>query len=259
MYVTVGGRRVQSGLYRLTYTGNEPTDPAKSIPDGETARKQRRVLESLLQVGSGVASKPELDRIWDSLGSSDRGIRHAARAALEKQPVSDWKDRLSSEKDPVISTAATIALARVDADQSASEIFAKATGIRYQQCESRQTRLDILRSITLALIRAGQPSSADRAKLIRWLDKIYPAQTPEENRDLSAIAAFLEAPFAVERGIRLLTNASGQEEQIGYALNLRFIKNGWTPELRRTYFKWFVLSGNYRGGARMSNFLSDIK
>ncbi len=259
MYMTVGGRRVQSGLYRLTYTGSEPTNPAKSIPDGETARKKRRVLESLLQAGSAVANKPELDRIWDSLGSPDRGIRHAARAALEKQPVADWKGRLSGEKDSVISTAAMIALARVDADKSASEIFEKATTISYRKTRSRQTRLDILRSITLALIRAGQPSSANRAELITWLDKIYPAQTPEENRDLSAIAAFLEAPFAAERGIRLLTNASGQEEQIGYALNLRFIKNGWTPELRRTYFKWFVLSGNYRGGARMSNFLADIK
>ena len=259
MYMTVGGRRVQSGLYRLTYTGNESTDTATSIPGGETARKQRRVLEDHLQADSRVASKPELDRIWDSLGSPDRGIRHAARVALEKQPISDWKDRLSGEKDPVISTAAMIALARVNADQSASEIFAKATSIRYRSCESRQTRLDILRSVTLALIRAGQPSSANRAKLMSWLDEIYPSQTPEENRDLAAIAAFLEAPFAVERGIRLLTNSSVQEEQIGYALNLRFIKNGWTPELRRTYFKWFVLSGNYKGGARMSKFLTDIK
>ena len=259
MYMTVGGRRVQSGLYRLTYTGNESTDTVTSIPGGETARKQRRVLEDHLQADSRVASKPELDRIWDSLGSPDRGIRHAARVALEKQLVSDWKDRLSGEKDQVISTAAMIALARVNADRSASEIFAKATSIRYRSCESRQTRLDILRSVTLALIRAGQPSSANRAKLMSWLDEIYPSQTPEENRDLAAIAAFLEAPFAVERGIRLLTNSSVQEEQIGYALNLRFIKNGWTPELRRTYFKWFVLSGNYKGGARMSKFLTDIK
>jgi putative heme-binding domain-containing protein len=69
----------------------------------------------------------------------------------------------------------------------------------------------------------------------------------------------LNAPFAVERGMKLLANASGQEEQIGYALNLRHLKDGWTPELRETYFKWFVLSGNYKGGARLGNYLSDIK
>ena len=32
--------------------------------------------------------------------------------------------------------------------------------------------------------------------------------------------------------MKLLANASGQEEQIGYALNLRYLQDGWTPELR---------------------------
>ena len=59
--------------------------------------------------------------------------------------------------------------------------------------------------------------------------------------------------------MKLLTNASGQEEQIGYALNLRYLQDGWTPELRETYFRWFVLSGNYKGGARLANYLADIK
>ena len=72
------------------------------------------------------------------------------------------------------------------------------------------------------------------------------------------MAAFVNAPFAVERGMKLLTNASGQEEQIGYALNLRHLKDGWTP-MRETYFKWFVLSGNYRGGARLANYLATLR
>jgi mono/diheme cytochrome c family protein len=147
----------------------------------------------------------------------------------------------------------------VDGQGSASEIIAKATSLDYTKTKSRQIRLDILRSVTLSLTRGGQPNESDRAKLIKWLDGIYPARTPDENRDLSAMAAFLKAPFAVERGMKLLTNASGQEEQIGYALNLRHLKDGWTPKLRETYFKWFVLSGNYRGGARLANYLADIK
>ena len=108
-----------------------------------------------------------------------------------------------------------IALARVDAEGSASEIIAKATSLNYTKTKSRQTRFDILRSVTLSLTRGGQPNASDKAKLIKWLDRIYPAGTPDENRDLSAMAAFVNAPFAVERGMKLLTNASGQEEQIG--------------------------------------------
>jgi len=259
MYITVGGRRVQSGLYRLTYIGDESTAPARSVPGGQAEREARRALEAYLQSDAAVASELELDRIWSSLGSADRGIRHAARAALEKQPVGNWKGRLKGETNLVISTAGMIALARVDAQKSASEIIGKATGIDYNNTNSRQTRLDILRSVTLTLTRSGEPSARDKAKLIKWLDGVYPAQTPEENRDLSAMAAFLNAPFAVERGMKLLANASGQEEQIGYALNLRYLKDGWTPALRETYFKWFALSGNYKGGARLANYLADIK
>lgn len=259
MYITVGGRRVQSGLYRVTYVGDESTAPARSVIGGQSERQARRALEAHLQRDAAVASESELDGIWSSLGSADRGIRHAARAALEKQPVGNWKGRIKGETNPVISTAAMIALARVDAKNSASEILDKATRIDYNNTSYRQTRLDILRSVTLTLTRSGKPSARDKVKLITWLDGIYPAQTPEENRDLSAMAAFLNAPFAVERGMKLLANASGQEEQIGYALNLRHLKNGWTPELRETYFKWFALSGNYKGGARLANYLADIK
>ena len=259
MYIAFGGRRVQSGLYRITYVGDESTAPAKLVRTGESERKARRLLEEHLQEGAKVANSSELDRIWVSIGSDDRGIRHAARAGLEKQSVKKWKNRLADEANPVISTAAMIALARVDAKESASEILAKATSLDYGKTRSLQTRLDLLRSVTLTLTRGGQPKESDKIKLIKWLDGIYPASTPEENRDLSAMAAFLNAPFAVERGMKLLTNASGQEEQIGYALNLRHLKDGWTPQLRETYFKWFVLAGSYKGGARLANYLADIK
>ena len=39
----------------------------------------------------------------------------------------------------------------------------------------------------------GEPRAGLKKKLIAWLDTLYPARTPEENRDLSAIMAFLQA------------------------------------------------------------------
>ena len=44
MYFTVGGRRTQSALYRVTYTGTESTAPAKLAPPNDAA-KLRRSLE----------------------------------------------------------------------------------------------------------------------------------------------------------------------------------------------------------------------
>ena len=259
MYFTVGGRRVQSGLYRVTYTGDESTTPAKSISGGEKQRQQRHSLEAWVQKGAANANAKQLNQIWNSLGTRDRGIRHAARVALEKQPVKNWKNRLNREKNPVINTAALIAMARADGKNSSARILKQSMRFDYAAIKGRQLRLDVLRGITLALTRGGQPAAQLKKTLITWLDKIYPARTPEENRDLSAIMAFLQAPSAVEKGMKLLAEASGQEEQIGYALNLRHLKQGWSPKQRELYFKWFVLSGNYQGGARLKNYLADIK
>ena len=67
------------------------------------------------------------------------------------------------------------------------------------------------------------------------------------------------APSAAKKGMALLSEASGQEEQIGLALNLRHVKQGWSPALRKQYFRWFVRASNYQGGARLRNYLNDIK
>jgi putative heme-binding domain-containing protein len=258
MYIAVGGRKVQSGLYRVTYIGKESTAPAKSATGGEEARARRQALEKFVQKGVKPANQNQLNKIWSALGAKDRGIRHAARVALEKQPTRNWKKKLSPEKNPVIASAAMIALARADG-KSSSNILTKAVSLNYRTEKNWQQRIDVLRSITLALTRGGEPQPEQKKKLISWLDQIYPASTPEENRDLSAIMQFLQAPSAARKGMALLRGASGQEEQIGYALNLRHLKTGWTSLLRESYFKWFVRAGNFKGGARLSNYLDGIK
>ena len=258
MYIAVGGRKVQSGIYRVTYIGKESTAPAKSMPGGEVARKRRQALENFVQKGVKPANPKQLNQIWSALGAHDRGIRHAARVALEKQPVKNWKNKLSSEKNPVVASAAMIALARADS-KSSGTVLSKAMTLDYANEKNWQQRIDLLRSITLALTRGGQPQPEQKKKLIEWLDKIYPAATPEENRDLSALMQFLQAPSAAKKGMALLRSASGQEEQIGYALNLRHLKTGWTSMLRESYFKWFVRAGSFKGGARLSNYLDGIK
>jgi putative heme-binding domain-containing protein len=258
MYIAVGGRKVQSGIYRVTYEGRESTAPAKSIPGGEVARKRRQALENFVQKGVKPANPKQLNQVWSALGAQDRGIRHAARVALEKQPVKNWKNKLSSEKNPVVASAAMIALARADS-KSSEAVLSKAMTLDYANEKNWQQRIDLLRSITLALTRGGQPQPEQKKKLIGWLDKIYPAATPEENRDLSAIMQFLQAPSAAKKGMALLRSASGQEEQIGYALNLRHLKTGWTSMLLESYFNWFVRAGSFKGGARLSNYLDGIK
>ena len=267
MYFATGGRRVQSGLFRVTYNGDESTAPVKTDTSGQENRNKRRELEAFVQRDAAEASAKQLDDIWKNLGSSDRGIRHAARVALEKQSAQKWSHLIDSEDNLWIKTAAMIAWARVasaqqnpeQAQNAAQLIQAELMQLDYAAIGELQLRLDVLRALTLSLTRGKMPSNDTRGQLILWLDQIYPAMTPQENRDLSAIMQFLQAPSAVVKGMALLNEASGQEEQITYAMHLRHLQDGWTPELRENYFQWFVLAGGYHGGARLANYLADCK
>ena len=267
MYFATGGRRVQSALFRVTYNGNESTAAVKTNTTGQKERDKRHSLEAFVQRNAAEASTEQLDDIWKNLGFSDRGLRHAARVALEKQPAKKWSARIKSEDNLWIKTAAMIAWARVassgesdeQATNAARSIQQQLMKIDYASLGKQQLRLDVLRALILSLTRGGQPSDDIRSQLINWLDGIYPAVSPQENRDLSAIMQFLQAPSAVEKGMGLLNEASGQEEQITYAMHLRHLKGGWTPELRENYFQWFVLAGGYHGGARLANYLTDCK
>jgi putative heme-binding domain-containing protein len=129
----------------------------------------------------------------------------------------------------------------------------------YAAIRAEQDRLNLLRALTLALTRGGKPEPEIRLRVLRWLDDIYPAASARENRDLTALLASLESPSLVPRAMMLLETSTSQEEQITYAMNLRFIKEGWSPPLRLQYFQWLARSENYNGGPRFRGYLSDIR
>ena len=45
MYFMVGGRRTQSALYRVKYTGSESTDPAQAPPVSPEAKLRKEGIE----------------------------------------------------------------------------------------------------------------------------------------------------------------------------------------------------------------------
>jgi hypothetical protein len=89
MYFMIGGRRTQSGLYRVSYTGSESTAPAKPRTISAEA-KLRRELEQYHLDGTGPDA---IEKAWPHLNHSDRFVRYAARVAIEKQAVANWKDK----------------------------------------------------------------------------------------------------------------------------------------------------------------------
>jgi len=91
------------------------------------------------------------------------------------------------------------------------------------------------------------------------LDPSFPADTFELNWLLCETMAFLQAPSTASKGMALIASAESQEPQMQYARSLRFLKAGWTPELRKQQLEWFLKAANYQGGASFTKFIEFIR
>lgn len=263
MYLTVGGRKTQSGLYRIRYVGGDstaPAAPASDPADVVAARELRLRLESL-HLG---ATEAELSLAIQNLGNVDRGIRSAARIALEHQPVDRWADATLDVEDPLARITAVVGLARTGGREWQPRAIESLLRTDWTTA-TRTARLDLLRAHSLAFMRLGSPDEAQRFAILAQLNRHFPTNDPAVDRELAQVLIFLEAPDIpgrggiVDRVVALLQQASGQEEQIHYAMALRGVRSGWTESTRRAYFEWFRSMSEARGGMSFGGFLENIR
>lgn len=276
LYFAVGGRGVQSALYRVSYEGSEPTTAisASASPSAveDSELQAQRDLRHRLEAFHGRPDARAVAEVWRYLGDSDRAIRYAARIALEWQDPAGWRDKALSEKDPRIAIAALMALARasgrdtlhrdpsVSADQQLQDrILSALESVDWSQL-AEPDRLDLVRAVSLALIRFDAPAEAVRARLIARFATRFPTSSRDLNLQLAGLLVYLEAPDAAEKVMGAFRQALTQEEQMEYALVLRTLRTGWTQELREEYFRWFVTTGaGYRGGNTFASSLRTIR
>lgn len=280
MYVSVGGRKVQSGLYRVTYVGGEsaalssdlPMPRAEEANDVQTMRKKvnglraksdagmRKLIEVSQKVASGSLPSSMLDLIWRGLSSPDRNLRFAARIAIEHQPVASWKDKALNETNPRAALTALMALARSSGgDKSLQKPILDALGrIDFKSLKGID-RVTLIRDYMLVFTRLGEPDAATKTELIAKLNPLFPTNDTGLNRDLAEVLVYLGDSGIVAKAAPLVNDSPTQEEQIDYARILCFAKAGWTKELRVDYFRWFLRAANYKGGASFDLFIGEIK
>jgi len=268
MYFAIGGRKVQSGLYRVTYVGDEDTSPAVKKSGGQKARNVRIVLEQF----HGKQDDRAVQLAWRFLDDKDPFIRNAARSALESQPAANWGRRAFREENAGKKIQALLALTRVrgvdpfhriDSDipqnnMQGARILEALAGINYGSLDE-QNRQALVRTYQVALNRFRGAEKDLASKITRQLDPHFPADNQVSNRLLCETLVYLQSPTAAKKGMALLEDAATQEEQMEYARSLRMLKTGWTNALRTTYFEWFLRAANFRGGASFVAFIENIR
>ncbi len=248
LYFITGGRGSQSGLYRVTWTGEAAPEAAPKISEQAIDQAKRaRVLRRQLEVLQRKQDPTALEFLWEQLDSEDEWLRFSARVALENQPLETWRERLGSAEDSRAMRMALLALARVGNVEDQPLILDKLSGLNWSALSS-QDLLVPLRTLQLTLIRQGRPQSSNLDELSPKLSALYPHDSFAVNWLLAELLVEFRAPQVIERTLGLLEASATQEEQIQFAKTLVRVKTGWTRESAQRMLAWLYRTRRLPGG-----------
>ncbi len=279
MYFATGGRRGESNLWRIVYTGSESTAPQPAeVVKNETRDKLAGFIRD--------PKTADLDFIYAHLGSDERTIRFMARAAIERLPDADWASRLEKEDNIWTVLIGSMALARLDATAHRPLILTSLMKLDWSKLTTHQ-KLNWLRATGLVFIRDKGPDEAEKAAVIGKIDSSYPSDERFLNFELARMLCYLQAPGVVARTLKLMDEAPAEgpepwenlvdrnahygkdinsvmknhppTTQIHYLYCLRAVKGPWEPGERRRAFNWFREIDSRTGGSSYSAAIAMIR
>lgn len=290
MYLITGGRKTQSKLYRVTYAGKrkpasqEETD---EITDHRAAchrfssqsRRTRRELETLL---THDITDEQFHEAWEQLGNTDPWISHAAARVIERVPITQWEEKALREPIPKIAVRAITCLLRSQENQQTTravkrlaELAEKSNSFSIQTSQHESTREHAFYGIQLALSTSQQSLKELAPEVTGTLAKMYrvkkassgrtAANTATQqfhypcNRLLSEILATSGNERFVSTTLDFVQQATRPDQRLHFLYVLRNVTDGWTPKLRRLYFKYLAMASEEQGGAGLPDFLQRIR
>lgn len=289
MYFLTGGRRTESALWKVTYTGTESTAPAPKTP-APTGELADGIAQDRALLQSAVAGKDEARRkadvLWKQIGSPDRLQRYSARLVLEQIPVSTWGNRLSSETNPWAIITGSLAVARNGNKPQLATASEALLRVDWAKLDKQQ-KLNWLRAVGLIFARGGEPEKETRDKVLAKIDSSFPAADEFLDRELCRLLSYLQAPGIVSRTLGLMDSAPPthapdwlelakrnssygktvetmisnlpNEQVIHYIYCLRVVKGPWHADERKRFFMWLSKLSNNSGGESYAGFIADLR
>lgn len=280
-----GGRGIPSTLYRVQRTPAASSTPASSRgPEQPTAA---RAMREMLERYHGRVDERALDVAWPQLGAADPVLRHAARIAIESQPVATWRERAlaSPVAEPWAALHALLALAKQGAVGDVPALLDALAKVDFRGLDEAQ-RIAWLRVHEVALARHGVPTGAVLTALQQRLLALFPSGSARLDRALVELLAAVDAPGLLERvlpmlaemrpaapppwlelagrnpsyggAIRAMLANMPPTDQLAIAWPLRMVRHGWTLEQREQFFRFVGAARQQKGGASYDGYLKGL-
>lgn len=287
MYFITGGRDKESTLYRVVYKDNISTAEADSTEESDESQEARE-LRKTLEAFHGIQDPEALRASWPHLSSKDRFVRHAARVAVEWQPVDTWAEKAMNEVIPQARITALVALARAGSEEYRNGATESLLELNFDALPTMQ-KLGYLRGASLIFMRLGDPTDQQRSEITDILVNQLPHEDVRVNTEAIRLLVYLEDSRVIGKALALLQDDKeppvpdwdstliARSEQYGgtimemlknpppvhkleYAFMLRNLAHGWTTEQRREYFTFInEASEQGMGGNSYVGFLERMR
>jgi len=262
LYLTTGGRRTQSGLYRIRVS-----DPALAATDGpgsgptakgSEARRTRRALEEGHDGGTAL----DRELLWEGLGSTDRAVRGAARIAAEAR-LDGWRDDFRARLDAAIDLPhrrleVGLALARVGSDADRAWVatsLAERMGSWHAEPELHRHALGVALRV---VARSDTLESGVREALLAAFDPHFPTGDFSRDRLAGELLAVLSAPGIRARLLTAMEEGSAPSERIHFAHCLRGTTGGWSESDRLALEAQLARFDGVEGGHSLKGYIDRI-
>jgi glucose/arabinose dehydrogenase/mono/diheme cytochrome c family protein len=256
MYFITGGRRTQSALYRVCYTGGESTDALAphDSPQNVTVRALRRDLEKLQSGPAAGGTRKAIENI----AHPDRWIRFAARVALEAQPVGEWRSAALDGKAP----CAWLALARAGSDEDRIALLRRLAATPIGSLEP-DDRLQFARAIEVCLARLAVAGRAIDAEVKEALSRSL-ASAPLHGsagiyREVCLLLVWIGDDAVLGKMAALLKSDLPSEDAAFYLSMLASLRTGWDPSTRKSCFEALRRAEAFAGARQYVDLLKRVR
>ena len=287
MYLITGGRKTQSKLYRVTYTGAKTSEKSAITKEltahranchnfSARSRRSRRDLEASL---NGEITDKQFRQAWQQLGNTDPWISHAAARVIERMPIAKWEKKALHEVNPAIAVTAITCLIRSQQCQQPGRAIKRLVELArqkndqvFEDCSHASIHEQAFYGVTLAILQNNGDPTKIAPDLIETLTKMYHAANANTvlnsddsqfnyaaNRFLSEILANFGGEQFVRKTLELVVQTAAPEQRLHFLYVLRNVNEGWTPKLRQIYFKYLAMAAEELGGAGLPEFLQQIR
>ena len=249
----------------MTYTGKESADPVSR--DGDSRTRRPPTPSATRERSTASRTRRRSRRPGSTSATADRFIRFAARVALEHQDAEAvgrarrWPRRTRRRRSPRCSRLVRES-APVPAAHAEQERRSPADPALRAKILEALDRIDFAKldrpsrsSTCSASIRCSSTASASRPRRTPDARRCWPSSTRRSrpaaatsNGELCQVLVYLDAP-----------DSGGEDDEAAGATRRRrrsnwstparcgCCKTGWTPELRKEYFTWFLKAGELQG------------